>query len=92
MNNDCHLSPKEFLGDNQYQDDIFENFYYKNEKSTKTDFKRRITETRAYLDDLKKQCEFSNLSKQDLFKKVIYLIHCLSLCKERKTIHRYLIY
>ena len=86
MNNDCHLSPKEFLGDNQYQDDIFENFYYKNEKSTKTDFNRRITETRAYLDDLKKKCEFSNLSKQDLLKKVIYLIPCHYIRRGQKFI------
>ena len=73
MDYDWHLSPKEILQENQYQD-MFENFYSKNEKSKKADYKRRITETKAYLDDLNKKCAVSNLSKTDLLKKVVYLI------------------
>jgi len=55
---------------NDFQSKYFEQHFRKHERKIQKDYKKSLAALRDYLDGINARCNFSNLSREDLYAKV----------------------
>lgn len=78
MGKDYALSARDFVH-NDAQSKYFEQHFGKHESKIKEDYKKKIASLRDYFEEINSNCNFTRLSKEELYQKVVYCAATMNL-------------